>query len=134
MKTVQRVERHIVVNNKTIDNLCFLSKNLYNYSNFILRQVFLQRFDTVSDFKDLIKSFKFKNKIYYKINEYDLSKKLAEMNQSDYRILPIQTSQNIIKLLYKNWNSFFKSIKVYNINKTKFTGRPRLPKYRPVFH
>ena len=29
----QRTERHIIKNNKQLDNLCFLSKNLYNLTN-----------------------------------------------------------------------------------------------------
>lgn len=28
---MQRVERHIAIGNKRLDELCFLSKNLYNY-------------------------------------------------------------------------------------------------------
>jgi len=131
LKTVQRVERHIIVNNKQIDNLCFLSKNLYNYCNYILRQVYLQRFVNIPEFKDLIKTFKFKDKIFYKIKEYDLSTKLAKINQSDFRALPSKTSQQVIKLLYKNWNCFYKAIKSYNSsNKTKFNGEPKIPSYK----
>lgn len=126
IKQIQRIEKHIIINNPIIDNLCFLSKNLYNYCNFILRQVHLQSFDNIPEFKDLIKEFKFKDKIFYKINEYDLSKRLASTNQSDYRSLPIQTSQNIIKLLFKNWNSFYKLLKVQN----KLLGKPKIPKYK----
>ncbi|MEG4576957.1 transposase [Microcoleus sp. N3A4] len=33
-------------------------------------------------------------------------------------------------ILDKNWKSFFEAIKAYNIEKTKFTGRPKLPKYK----
>ena len=28
---MQRVERHIIIGDSRMDNLCFLSKNLYNY-------------------------------------------------------------------------------------------------------
>lgn len=30
-----RVEKHIIRNNKEMDELCHLSKNLYNYCNYI---------------------------------------------------------------------------------------------------
>ena len=84
--TARRVGRHIEVNNKAIDNLCFLSKNLYNYANFILRQVYFQKYkdikrkynykEELKAFKKLIKKFKIKKNTYYKIDEYDLTTKL----------------------------------------------------------
>jgi putative transposase len=62
-----------------IKDFCHLSKNLYNYANFILRQEFIAN-------KSILK-------------EYDLSKTLANYNQIDYRALPAQTAQQTIKLL-----------------------------------
>ena len=41
-----------------------------------------------------------------------------------------QTSQQTIKLLYKNWKSFFVSIKDWSKNKDKYLGRPKPPKYK----
>ena len=42
---MQQVERHIVQENnpiwQQIDELCFLSKNLYNYANYKVRQSFI---------------------------------------------------------------------------------------------
>lgn len=106
---MNRVERHIVVN-KEVDELCFLSKNLYNYANYCLRQSF--------------------TKTGKLPKEYDLTGKFAKRKQADYKALPSQTSQQIIKLLYKNWKSFFASIKEFKKNPSKFKGRPKLPKYK----
>lgn len=106
---MNRVERHIVVN-KEIDELCFLSKNLYNYANYCIRQSFCKT-----------------SKIP---NEYELTSKLCKRNQKDYKALPSQVSQQVIKLLYKNWKSFFRSIKDYKKNPKKYLGRPKLPKYK----
>lgn len=39
---MQRVERHIAIGNKRLDELCFLSKNLYNYVNYLIRQELTQ--------------------------------------------------------------------------------------------
>src|SRR5690606_19504089 len=100
---MQRVERHIIVKSKEMDTICFLSKNLYNYVNFILRQVHLKKFDQIPEYQHLIKSFKIKDKEYFEIKEFDLVKELSKNNQADYRCLSPQTSQQIIKLLYKNW-------------------------------
>ena len=41
IQTVRRVERHIVVNSEVLDNLCFMSKNLYNRANYVIRQMFI---------------------------------------------------------------------------------------------
>ena len=43
---IKRTERHIIkksnINYKEIDKLCFLSKNLYNYANYLIRQEFIK--------------------------------------------------------------------------------------------
>jgi putative transposase len=103
---MQRVERHIIIGDKNLDNLCFLSKNLYNYANYIIRQAFIN--------KEQIPS------------EYEITKMLAKEKQVDYIALPAQTSQQVIKLLYKNWKSFFLSCKA----KDKLKASPRIPKYK----
>ena len=112
---LRRVERHIITktdkNYKAIKEICHKSKNLYNYANYILRKSF---FET--------------NKLP---NEYDLVKILTNENQNDYRALPAQTAQQTIKLLFKNWKSFFKASKAYKKDKSKFKGRPRIPKFKP---
>ena len=40
-----------------------------------------------------------------------------------------QMAQQTLKLLDKNWKSFFKSIKDYKKNKDKYLGMPKPPKY-----
>ena len=107
---MNRVERHIVKNSQEIDNLCYLSKNLYNYATYCMRQYFIHTGTMLS--------------------EYELTGKLAKRDQVDYRALPAQTSQQIIKLLFKNWKSFFKANKDYKKNPKKYKGRPKLPKYK----
>lgn len=103
---MQRVERHIVVGNKNLDRLCFLSKNLYNHVNYLIRQEFTQN--------------------HRILREYDVTMRLAAEKQQDYISLPSQTSQQIVKLLFKNWKSFFKLCKC----KDKLNGRPKPPKYK----
>ena len=107
---MQRVEKHIIKFDKNIDHLCYLSKNLYNYVTYIIRQEFTSK-GTIP-------------------KEYDLVKKLRRENQPDFRALPSATSGQIIKVIFLNWKSFFKSIKAYKKNPSKFKGRPKLPKYK----
>ncbi|MDL0115216.1 RNA-guided endonuclease TnpB family protein [Campylobacter felis] len=111
---MQRVERYIIKPNdkrfNSIKEICHKSKNLYNYVNYIIRQDFIA------------------NKSIPK--EYDLTTKLAKEKQADYISLPAQSSQQTIKLLYKNYKSFFKALKSYQKDKSKFTSNPKLPKYK----
>jgi len=112
---VPRVERHVITkydkNYNNIKELCHRCKNLYNYCNYILRQS-LFRGEGLP-------------------GENELVGLLTRENQDDYRALPAQTSQQVIKLLYKNWKAYFKSLKSYQKDKTKFNGCPRIPKYKP---
>ena len=114
-KFVSRAERHVITkydkNYNNIKELCHRCKNLYNYCNYILRH-------------SLFKGEGLPG-------EYNLMGLLARENQDDYRALPAQTAQQIIKLLYKNWKAYFQSLKSYQKDKTKFTGCPRIPKYKP---
>ena len=111
---VQRVERHIIqkgrYNYQEIQTICHLSKNLYNYINYILRQSF---FET--------------GKIP---GEYEISTQLAKENQVDFRALPAQVSQQTIKLVFKAWKSFFSALKSYKKDKSKFTSNPKPPRYK----
>ena len=111
----RRVERHIVTktdkNYEAIKEICHKSKNLYNYANYILRKSFFETRKLPE--------------------EYELTKLLANSDQDDYRALPAQTAQQTIKLLFKNWKSFFKASKAYKKDKSKFKGRPRIPKFKP---
>jgi putative transposase len=112
MIKITLVEKHsIKINNKyfkTIDDYSFKVKNLYNYANFIIRQEFV------------------KNKRWIRYSELE---KLCKGSEP-YKNLMAQTAQQTLKLLDKNWTSFFSSIKDWSKNKDKYTGKPSLPKYK----
>ena len=55
-------------------------------------------------------------------------------SSNNYKLLKSQTSQQILKVLDKNWKSFFKSIKEWKKSRKKFNGRPRPPKYKKDFY
>ena len=109
---MQQVERHIVQENnpiwQQIDELCFLSKNLYNYANYKVRQSFI--------FHQTYLGF---NQVYHLVKD-----------QPDYQALPRKVSQQVLRILDKNWQSFFKANKAYQEKHSLFTGRPKLPKYK----
>lgn len=112
---VQRVEKHLIKPNnphyKMLDEFCFKSKNLYNFANYQVRQQFCE------------------NGEFINYNKLDKMLKVKGMDY-DYRQMPMaQSAQQCLRLLEKNWKSFFTSIKDYKKNPSKYTGRPKLPKY-----
>ncbi|MGG3962427.1 transposase [Geobacillus stearothermophilus] len=109
---VTRVEQHQINSYHYLyhycNDLCFKSKNLYNYANYIVRQEFIN------------------NNEWIRYNSLDKMLKHEQV----YKELPAQTSQQILRLLDKNWKSFFKAIKDWSKNKEKYLGKPKLPKYK----
>ena len=111
---VKRVERHLIKASNELytycDDICFKSKNLYNYANYLIRQEYI--------FNKKFTGF------------YELDRLLKETDEIDYRALPAQTSQQTLLLLDRDWQSFFAANNDYKENPSKYTGRPRLPKYK----
>ena len=110
------VEQHIIKSNhkhyKELDKLCLLSKNLYNASLYVIRQHF---FEHQND----------KENRY--LNYYALNKLFKESNQNDYRSLPANTAQEVLKLVSNNFKSFF-SLLSSKRNKT-YNKQISIPKY-----
>lgn len=119
------VEKHIIKKShslyKEIDALCFLSKNLYNKANYIIRQ----RFINTSKEKE-----EGKLEHAYWIRYHEIQKLLQNNKDYDYYLLPTKVSQHVLRTLDKNWASFFASILKWKTSPQLFAGRPRLPKYK----
>src|SRR5437588_10733084 len=109
---MQLVEQHMILRNDpryaVIDAAAFQSKNLYNAALYVVRQ-----------------SFIFEHK-YLNYNAMDKRMKSHEA----YKALPAKVSQQVLKLLDKNWTAFFEALQAYKEDPSKFTGRPKLPKYK----
>lgn len=60
---------------------------------------------------------------------YDFLEFLVSDGQ-DYKLLMAQVAQQVLRLLDKNWISFFKSMKDWKANPHKYKGMPKLPKYK----
>lgn len=122
---MQLVERHIINKNhslfKQIDATAFLSKNLYNKANYIIRQEF------ICTSKEKAAGTREKaNWIRYN----EIQKTLQNSNDFDYTQLPSKVSQHVLQLLDKNWKSFFAAIRDYKKHPDNYTGRPKLPHYK----
>lgn len=110
---VQRCEQHNIKPNsdfhKFIDGYCFKSKNLYNYANYIIRQEFINNGNWIQY-----------NKLFNIVKDSE-----------PYKDIGSNTGQGTLRILDKAWKSFFKSIKDWKKNPSKYLGRPKIPKYRP---
>lgn len=92
-----------------LDNICFMSKNLYNQALYRI----LSRYEKDGKY----------------LNYFDLCKELSQEKQIDYVSLPAKVSQQTLMMLDRNFKSFFKSLKDYSANPSKYKGKPRPPKY-----
>lgn len=112
MKQKQQLTQQIIVTEKDknyplLDKLCFLSKNLYNAANYLIRQQY------ITDKKHL--------------NYYDVNKVLHDRKDTDYNALPYtQMSQQVLRQVDSNYKAFFKSLK-----SDKMKGKHvRIPSYK----
>ena len=63
------------------------------------------------------------------VDYYFLDALFKSMVQNDYRSLPIQSSQGIMRIVFQNWKSFYASLREYRNTPSKFKTRPRIPGY-----
>jgi len=107
MKVI-RTERIWIKPSETLDKMSHVAKNLYNETNYIVRYEFT------------------KNGKWIRYNTLDKLLKQSE----NYKALPAQTAQHILKVLDQNWQAFFKAMKEWKAHPDKFHGRPKPPKYK----
>ncbi len=104
-----RLSETIYVNPSVqLSKLCHLAKNLYNLANWYVRQDF----------------FKLNNFLNYYDLDYILKDKRA------YRKIPSQTSQQTLKLVNRNWRSYFRALEEFRANPKKFKNKPGIPHYK----
>ncbi len=109
---MQLTEQHVIdradPRYDVIDAAAFASKNLYNATLYEMRQAF------------------FTDGIYLTYNEIQRRMQSHEA----YKALPAKVSQQVLILLDKNWTSFKEGLEAYKEDPSRFTGRPRIPKYK----
>lgn len=101
------VERHIIKNNKELDDICLKSKNLYNRALYLVRQHY---FNT-KEYLD-----------YYKLNRL-----MIDSNDVDYYSLPSRVSNQTLMLLDRNFKSFFALLK--KKRRGSYDKPIKIPKY-----
>src|SRR5688572_5258916 len=108
---MQLVEQHIIRARSpqfgAIDAAAFAAKNLYNAANYLVRQAFIRE------------------NVY--LNYYAIH---AQMKGHEaYQALPRKVSQQVLRMLDKNWQAFFAATRAYQETPSKFKKRPGLPRY-----
>ncbi len=109
---MQLVEQHCIRKSdprySVIDEAAFKSKNLYNAALYEMRQAFIHQ------------------SIYLSYEEMDTRMQPHEA----YKALPAKVSQQVLRQLADSWKAFREAKAAYEEDPSKFTGRPRLPKYK----
>ena len=102
------VERHII-NDDRFEDVCQKSGLLYNYVLYQVRQgIFSGNY----------------------LKEYEFSTKLGRENQVDFRNLPCNVSQQVVKQVFQSIKSWIKLKKDYEKNPSKYKSKPKLPGYK----
>ena len=121
-----------------LDDFSFKAKNLYNNGLFYVRQYYIYQRNLKEGkpvdnliVPDEVLSYMKDKGSYINYNSLDyLAKQLNNSLTDDYKLLPLAAaSQSVLKQLNTNCLSFFKSLKSYNKNPSKYNGRPKMPKY-----
>src|SRR5260370_9785648 len=112
VNTVQLVEQHCISKSdprySMIDEVAFKSKNLYNAALYEMRQAFIHHGISLS---------------------YEEMDKRMQSHEA-YKALPAKVSQQVLKQLAEAWKAFREAKAAYEEDPSRFTGRPRLPKYK----
>ena len=113
MATMKLVEKHDFLKGsaeyKELDQLCFLSKNLYNAGLYAVRQYF------------------FAEKKFLGYNR--LTNQFSGTNQTDYRALPAKVAEHVLKLVCQNFKSFFALLSKKKSG--EYRSSVKIPKYLP---
>ncbi len=109
---MQLVEQHCIRKSDPryviIDEAAFKSKNLYNAALYEMRQAFIHHGISLS---------------------YEEMDKRMQSHEA-YKALPAKVSQQVLKQLAEAWKAFREAKAAYEEDPSKFTGQPRLPKYK----
>lgn len=110
---MQLVEQHVIRRSDSrfalIDAAAFKAKNLYNAALYLVRHTYI--------FENRYLGYE---AVYYQMKGHDA-----------YRALPTKVAQQVLRLLDKNWQSYFAACLAYQNDPAKFRAPPRMPHYKP---
>jgi putative transposase len=114
METVVQLVEKYVINPQddiydSVDAAAFASKNLYNLTNYHIRQAYIHE------------------------NRYMKMKELyALVKGTDaYIAMPRKVSNQVILQVYHDWGCYYETVKKWRVSPDKFKARPGIPHYKP---
>jgi len=113
-ETCLLTERIQLKKTKQLSHLCHLSKNLYNQGNYIIKTTLEN--ETENGQRKWVRYLE----LYQNLQD-----------SPNYRSLPSQVAQQTLRLLDRNWKSFFKAIKDWKKHPEKYQEKPEPPRYKP---
>jgi len=110
---MQLVKQVQLPRSKVLDAVTFASKNLFNVASYAIRQRFFldQHWIRYHELWKMLKS----HPDYAKLQE----------------LCGSHPPQQVLKQVDRNFKSFFNALKVWKHTPSRFTGRPKLPYYKP---
>ncbi len=109
---MQLVEQHVISRRDPrfalVDAAAFQAKNLYNAALYLVRQAFI--------FEDRYQGYE---DVYNQMKGHDA-----------YKALPAKVAQQVLRLLDKNWQSYFAACLAYRDDPSKFRRPPKMPHYK----
>ena len=109
---MQLVEQHIIKRSDSrfapIDAAAFKAKNLYNAALYLVRQSFI--------FEHRYLGYE---AVYHQMKRHEA-----------YRALPTKVAQQVLRLLDKNWQSYFAACEAYREAPSQFRQHPKMPHYK----
>ena len=110
---MQLVEQDVIARSDLrfvpIDAAAFKAKNLYNAALYLVRHSFIFE-NRYLPFEDM----------YHQMKDHDA-----------YRALPRKVAQQVLRLLDKNWQSYFAARVAYREDPSRFKKHPKMPNYKP---
>jgi IS605 OrfB family transposase len=107
------VERHAIKRAdprfKAVDRAAFASKNLYNKALYATRQAFFQD-----------GSYPSYPTLYHQMK-----------GEPEYAALPRKVAQWVFKQVCVAWESYKEALAAWEVDRSKFLDRPRIPRYKP---
>src|SRR5215472_11050628 len=108
---MRRVEQQVIEQShphyQAIDALAFASKNLWNLTNYHVRQSFIFE-----------KHYLNNTALFHLLKETDA-----------YKALPAKVANQVLLQVHRAWKAFFEAMDVYRECPDTFMGRPKLPNY-----
>jgi len=111
---------------QALDRMSFLSKNVYNVANYVIRQAFF------ADRKQGVEHDKKRRSWDKMLNFIRLKETIRREYPDDYHALPKRVTETGIKAVISMWRGYDASWFDWKQSPHKYMGEPRIPRYKKV--